>query len=82
MSRPNRDLCIMACVFCKDPLFQEWAGERAYGLGVRLSEEGAKEYILHLCDVRTRNDLDRVPAAAELFHKRIREPFLAWKEAR
>ena len=88
--KPNRDLCIMACVFCKEPLFQEWVRQQAAAAGLLIhgasrvarGEQEAKAYILQACGVTSRNDLDRVPAAAALFHKLIREPFLAWKEAR
>ncbi len=76
----NRDLCIMACVFCRDPQFHQWAGEKEYGAGMRLSEQGAKEYILHLCQVSTRNDLDTNQDAAQRFHDLVRKPFLEWKE--
>lgn len=87
--KPNRDLCIMACVFCRDPLFQRWVKMQrdvvqlpCFGKGAPLGGEAlAKEYILARCGVASRNDLDRHPVAAGLFHQHIREPFLAWKEA-
>lgn len=98
--KPNRDLCIMACVFCKEPLFWQWlnnayplpkpVGRFAVHLGEKLvgeckpvathDEASAKAEILRVCGVASRNDLDRNPTSAELFHERIRKPYLAWKE--
>lgn len=79
MSRPNRDLCIMACVFCRDRLFQGWAREQGM---LNATEHDAKQFILRVCGVESRNDLDRNEKAAAMFHQRIREPFLAWKDGR
>lgn len=76
MSR--RDLCIMACVFCRDPEFQGWLASRAGA--DRKDEAQAKAFILTACGVASRNDLDTNPAAAERFHELVRKPFLAWKE--
>ena len=77
----NRDLCIMACVFCRDPQFQEWCttpAEKAAGWD---REEVAKQFILRLCGVLSRNELDTNPEAAKRFHELVRKPFLEWKEA-
>lgn len=73
----SRDLCIMACVFCRDPLFQTWLGEQA---GDRIDEAGAKSYILTACRIASRNELDTNQDAALRFHALVREPFLRWKE--
>lgn len=89
MTRPNRDLRIMACVFCKEPLFQRWVKlqpdiHRLAYIGVQVppsDEQLAKGYILAKCGVASRNDLDTDPAAAELFHQHIRRPFLEWRDA-
>lgn len=75
----KRDLCIMACIFCRDPQFQSWADS----LGARRVDggEAAKGFILDTCGVESRNALDTDEAAGERFHDSIRKPFLAWKEA-
>jgi hypothetical protein len=86
----NRDLCIMSCIFCRDTQFQDWVREQAAErrillVGGRLpgrSEMMAKAFILHECEVKSRNDLDRNHEAAERFHERVRKPFLEWKEGR
>lgn len=77
---PKRELCIMACVFCRDPLFKEWIRKQS-PIGTHINDEGAKAFILSLCQVASRNELDTDPAAAERFHRLIRSPFMAWKEA-
>lgn len=84
----TRDLCIMACIFCREPRFQEWvriqANERRIlFVGGRLparNEAMAKAFILHECEVKTRNDLDRDPDAARRFHDLVRKPYLEWLE--
>ena len=75
--KPSRDLCIMACVFCRDQMFHRWLQSIQPG---DVSEDIAKQFIVITCEVTSRNDLDRDPAAAERFHNLIRKPFLAWKE--
>lgn len=74
----TRDLCIMACAFCRDELFQDWVAERIGA--ATASESTSKNFILAMAGVDSRNDLDRDPAAAQRFHELVRKPFLAWKE--
>ena len=86
----SRELCIMACVFCRDGAFQTWAVARCAeikldvpgGPGPGMRERFAKALILNLADVTSRNDLDTDPDAAARFHDLVRKPFLAWKEGR
>ena len=81
--RATRELCIMACVFCRDPVFQLWATRmmpppsRQDGSIDR--ERDAKTFILNTCHIASRNDLDTNPGAAWLFHEKIRLPFLEFK---
>lgn len=77
-TKPSRDLCIMACIFCREPSFQEWLASLA-APSVPFTDEMAKEFILTACQVDSRNDLDRDPAAAQRFHDLVRKPYLAWK---
>lgn len=75
-ARPG-ELCIMACTFCADPKFWEWAD--------KISEEpiegenGAKQFVLDMCGVLSRKELDMFPTAAANFHRIIRAPYLAWR---
>lgn len=69
-------LCIMACTFCADPEFQRWAHTQ---FGECQSEAEAKQFILNVCGVLSRKELDTEPSAAKRFHAQIREPFMAWK---
>jgi hypothetical protein len=72
----SRDLCIMARTFCRDPIFQQWAHTQC---GACQTADEAKKFILEACAIESRNELDVNHAAAQRFHKLIREPFLAWK---
>lgn len=74
----NRDLCIMACVFCKDPQFWSWMADLDCD-GTQFDEVSAKAFILAACKIKSRNELDTNPRAADLFHRLVRAPFLAWK---
>lgn len=80
----TRELCIMACAFCRDPAFQDWAREVwkvAKGEPPRLSGESvAKTFIVTVCGIKSRNELDTNPEAAQRFHDHIRKPYLAWRE--
>lgn len=84
----SRDLCIMACIFCRDPQFQKWAGQQARaqrwvftGCVMTVDDERlAKAFILAASEVKSRNDLDTNYHAAQRFHDRVRKPFLDWKE--
>lgn len=82
----NRQLCVMACVFCKTPLFLLWvdhmAKQAGYEVDIAATPADAKEFILKICNITSRNYLDTDPAAAELFHEYVRKPFNDWKEAR
>lgn len=74
----SRDLCIMACVFCRDPQFWAWADINSnYVID---SANAAKQFILDKCQVKSRNELDSNEAAAQRFHILVRAPFLAWKD--
>lgn len=61
------DLCWRAVQWCKDPEF--WA---CFGYA---SEEESRNFILFLCNVKTRNELDTNPLAAEKFNRLIRGPY-------
>jgi hypothetical protein len=76
----GRDLCIMACVFCRDPLFLRWLASLD-GTGAEYDDEAAKTFIIFACGVTSRSDLDTDPTAAARFHELVRVPFLTWKEA-
>lgn len=78
-SKPGQ-LCVMACTFCKDPMFWRWiqvvfmpAGERCDG------EDSARQFVLETCEVERRIFIDTTPNAAQLFHREIRIPFMEWR---
>lgn len=77
--RPG-ELCIMACTFCADPLFQGWVtltdGAESQ------DEESAKAFILMMCGVKSRKELDTDPKATSLFHTLIRGPYMEWRNAK
>jgi hypothetical protein len=79
----SRELCIMACTFCRDPMFWRWMEEMAQQAGLEKSEdfdeESAKVFITATCWIKSRNELDTNPDAAEKFHRMIRLPFIEWK---
>lgn len=70
-------LCIMACTFCADLRFQDWADS----LGdTRIEdEEDAKDFLLRECGVESRKELDTNKIASTRFHTLIREPYMKWR---
>jgi hypothetical protein len=83
--RATRELCIMACVFCRDPVFQKWSSQQAptpiWQDKAVNRERDAKAFILTACNISSRNELDGNPEAARLFHSLIRVPFLEFKNS-
>jgi hypothetical protein len=84
------DNALIAVRWCKSSVFQTWAARRAAQFmpevsnlrGIRLSEDGAKQFILLACDVlkrhpddASRKHLDADEECAKLWHERIRIPF-------
>jgi hypothetical protein len=78
----KRDLCIMACAFCRDPQFHRWLEQLAAqgGTAGAFDEAKAKEFVLTICGIDSRNELDTNARAAQDFHQLVRAPFLKWKE--
>lgn len=75
---PAGELCIMAATFCKSPLFWEWVSNSQNDCR---TEAHAKDFILGVCVIGSRKDLDTDKYAATRFHTLIREPFMAWRAA-
>lgn len=72
--RPG-ELCIMACTFCADPAFWQWADKTSEE--PIEGEAGAKYFILSMCEIKSRKELDTNPEAAQRFHTKIRMPYMA-----
>ena len=68
--RPGQ-LCVMACNFCKDPMFWKWSGMD--------NEADAKQYILERLAITSRKEIDNDKHTADDFHCYIRSPYLAWR---
>lgn len=69
-------LCIMACTFCADPKFWKWVNQSQYECR---TEQHAKEWVIGVCDVESRKDIDSNKIAVIRFHTLVREPFMAWR---
>ena len=79
-------LCKLAVQWCKDPLFWEWCYKQ-YGTmrtleGKYVEEEHGKFWICHVCQVKSRRELDTNSQAKKLFEHHIRKPYMEWLEAR
>lgn len=71
---PLGDLCWRAVQWCKEPEFQEWLAV-THNEGVALTEDVARWFILQLCEVPSRKELDTNPEAARKFNQFIRGPY-------
>lgn len=76
-------LCEWAVMRCAEPQFQQWAFMQpkrmadSSGLGM---DEQAKAFILSVCGIESRKELDTNPEAAKRFHERVRLPYAKWTE--
>lgn len=68
------DLARLAGMLCTNQKFQEWADVS--------NSDAAAEFIRRRCGIQSRAELDNDWSAAEVFHKRVRLPFVAWQEGR
>ncbi|MCE3262601.1 MAG: hypothetical protein K0R43_1680 [Pseudoduganella sp.] len=85
MTRASKDLRVLACMFCKDPLFHAYLRAIAKDLAGPPIEQGlvdesfARAFVLTACQIKTRTELDLNSIAAYRFHQLVRGPFMAWK---
>lgn len=71
-------LCVMAVNFCKDQAFQNFIDECYDDCN---SEKDAKDFILRVCGIESRRELDTDTRAGSVFMSSIRNPFIAWRDA-
>lgn len=75
VAAPRKDtrgpLCREACDYCAMPAFHEWMGAA--------NDDDAKAYILDLCGIKSRKDLDMNERAHDAFVSSIRLPFMRWQ---
>jgi hypothetical protein len=74
---PRKDtrgpLCREACDYCAMPEFWRWCEEMH---GTCKNEADAKSFILDICDISSRKELDANPEAGAYFREGIRIPFM------
>ena len=68
-----------AAVMCKQERFWHWCTEHSFDTVT--SEEGARFFILSLCKIRSRSELDSNTDAANMFRYQIQQPFDAYVRA-
>lgn len=66
-------LARLAAQLCQNPEFQAFC----YADG----EQRARDFILEVCGVDSRAQLDHDPGAAALFHELVRKPFVEWQRS-
>jgi hypothetical protein len=84
VQQPRKDvrgpLCREACDYCAMPSFWEWLlAERGK---IDSSEPEAKAWILRVCDIKSRKELDTDRQAGDDFVKLVRVPFMRWQRER
>lgn len=72
-------LCREACDYCVMPDFWKWL--RVNGKPCD-SESEARAWVLELCDVRSRKELDTIAGAGDYFVQIVRRPFMHWQRER
>lgn len=81
--QPRKDtrgpLCREACDYCQSPAFRMWV---ASGDQEMATEAEAKEWILNICGVLSRKELDAHASARDRFVRKVRIPFFLWERER
>ncbi len=62
-----------AAILCKDPRFYHWCTEHSFDTVT--NEDGARYFILSLCQIVSRSELDKNTRAANTFTSQILNPF-------
>lgn len=65
-------LAQVAGTLCSNPAFQAWCGVA--------DPEEAAAWVRRICGIASRRELDTDPAAARIFHARVRRPFAASRD--
>lgn len=72
-------ICREAIDLCGNERFLEYIGRPSMGGPKwRPTPDAAKGYILSVCNVNSRKELDTAEGARDLFIEHVRKPFLAW----
>lgn len=73
-------LCREAVGYCEMPEFRLWINKTDGSYIADVAE--AKQWILELCGVESRKELDTSPGAGAVFTGNIRVPFMRWMKQR
>jgi hypothetical protein len=68
------ELCLFAVMRCQDERFRRWV-QAVTNQADLVTEQQAKQFILVVCKIESRRELDTDPDAAALFHRLIRIPY-------
>lgn len=70
-------LCREAVGLCQMPEFQRWAPEHTNSKqGDVFNEDACRQFILRVCQIKSRKELDTLRYASDLFRTEIRVPFM------
>lgn len=72
-------LCREAVGYCEMPAFWDWLTTERFTEG---DEQSAKSWLLHLCDISSRKELDTDRQAGQDFVNLVRVPFMRWMKQR
>jgi hypothetical protein len=77
---PIGDCCRRAVQWCKEPQFWAWANSVTHA-GIFFyvnNKDDARAFVLELCKVESRRELDTNNEANKAWHRLIREPYRLW----
>lgn len=79
---PSERLSYVAAMLCKSQRFWEWATEMIQQEGWIMSkvsdESSARQFILDICGIQSRSELDQDGQHVQTFHDEIRKPYLVY----
>lgn len=70
----------LAFLWCRDPLFWEWADDRSFD--TIDNEDAARAFILNACGVKSRGEIDRNPSARAAWEAVVADPFTEYRKAK
>ena len=71
-------LALLAVQWCKEPKFWEWLNTKCGDVTALTNENDVKLYILAICGIDSRKELNTSKLAERRFNRFIREPYMEW----
>jgi hypothetical protein len=75
----RQKLSQLAFLYCRDPIFWQWASERSFA--TVNSEDTARAWLLELLGIGSRSDIDKTQENERKFEMLVKIPFTSYRES-